>query len=70
MAGDRRSRQLRRDARPGRPVLTQHSLNRVPFVVARKDLAGQTDLLDRRDWGLADIAPTMLKLLNLPQPRR
>jgi 2,3-bisphosphoglycerate-independent phosphoglycerate mutase len=49
-------------------VLTQHSLNRVPFVVARKDLAGRTDLLRQDDWGLADIAPTMLKLLNLPQP--
>jgi 2,3-bisphosphoglycerate-independent phosphoglycerate mutase len=49
-------------------VITQHSLNRVPFIVARKDLAGQPDRLEQKDWGLADIAPTILSLLDLQQP--
>ncbi len=52
----------------GGRVLTQHSLNRVPFIVASKDLEGQTDRLAARDWGLADIAPTVLTLLGLPVP--
>jgi 2,3-bisphosphoglycerate-independent phosphoglycerate mutase len=49
-------------------VLTQHSLNRVPFIVASKDLEGQTDRLAEQDRGLADIAPTVLTLLGLPVP--
>jgi len=49
-------------------VLTQHSLSRVPFVVASKELEGQTDKIEDRDWGLADIAPTILALLDLPKP--
>lgn len=53
--------------REGR-VLTQHSLSRVPFIVVRDDLAGRTDLLADHDWGLADIAPTILHLLGLPAP--
>jgi 2,3-bisphosphoglycerate-independent phosphoglycerate mutase len=44
---------------------TQHTLNRVPFLFIRKD-AESTKL---RDGGrIADVAPTMLKLLGLPQP--
>ncbi len=50
-------------------VLTQHSLSRVPFIVASRDLEGRTDHLEQRDWGLADIAPTILTLLGLPIPR-
>jgi 2,3-bisphosphoglycerate-independent phosphoglycerate mutase len=49
-------------------VLTQHSLNRVPFIVARNDLEGRCDLIPPADWGLADIAPTILSLLGLPKP--
>ena len=49
-------------------VLTQHSLSRVPFVVASKRFEGQTGLIADEDWGLADIAPTILRLLELPQP--
>lgn len=49
-------------------VLTQHSLNRVPFVVARKDLIGKPHSIVQRDWRLTDIAPTILHLLDLPQP--
>ncbi|MBT9281242.1 MAG: 2,3-bisphosphoglycerate-independent phosphoglycerate mutase [Hydrogenibacillus schlegelii] len=45
----------------GRPV-TQHTTNPVPFIVTRFDVR-------LRDGGiLADIAPTMLELLGLPQP--
>jgi 2,3-bisphosphoglycerate-independent phosphoglycerate mutase len=50
-------------------VLTQHSLSRVPFVVAGRDYEGQTGRIADEDWGLADIAPTVLHLLGLPQPR-
>ena len=50
-------------------VLTQHSLNRVPFVVAAERLAGVTDAIKAGDWGLADIAPTVLALLGISQPR-
>ena len=49
-------------------VLTQHSLNPVPFVVAGREFAGRADVLADGDFGLADIAPTILKLLELPQP--
>lgn len=41
---------------------TAHTTNVVPFIVVGKDC-------ELREGGvLADIAPTMLKLLNLPQP--
>ncbi len=49
-------------------VLTQHSLNPVPFVVAGKAFAGRRDALADGDFGLADIAPTILQLLGIPQP--
>jgi 2,3-bisphosphoglycerate-independent phosphoglycerate mutase len=49
-------------------VLTQHSLNRVPFVIAGQDFAGRDDVVADGDFGLADIAPTILRLLGLPQP--
>lgn len=41
---------------------TEHSTNPVPFIVTR---AGLTL---RNDGCLANVAPTILKLLNLPQP--
>ena len=49
-------------------ILTQHSLSRVPFVVASRALEGRTDNIPDQDWGLADIAPTILKLMGIPQP--
>jgi len=54
---------------PAGEVLTQHSLNRVPFILAGLRFAGRRGLL-RTDpaAGLADIAPTILQLLGLPQP--
>ncbi|MBU2500306.1 2,3-bisphosphoglycerate-independent phosphoglycerate mutase [bacterium] len=53
---------------PDGAVLTQHSLNRVPFVVAAERFEGRTGALAEGDWGLADIAPTMLDLLGIPRP--
>ena len=49
-------------------VLTQHSLSRVPFVVAGTAFEGRTDALRDGELGLSDIAPTILKLLGMEQP--
>jgi len=49
-------------------VLTQHSLNPVPFVVCGQQFKGKTDVLRDEELGLADIAPTILKLLGIAQP--
>jgi 2,3-bisphosphoglycerate-independent phosphoglycerate mutase len=54
---------------PDGAVLTQHSLNRVPFVVAGKAFKGQSDLIKAGRFGLADIAPTILDLLQIQQPQ-
>jgi 2,3-bisphosphoglycerate-independent phosphoglycerate mutase len=53
---------------PDGEVMTQHSLNRVPFIMAAERFAGRTGLLRTDNPGLADIAPTILALLGLPQP--
>lgn len=44
-------------------VVTAHSLNRVPFLIS-----SDKPLALRQDGVLADIAPTMLDLMELPQP--
>jgi 2,3-bisphosphoglycerate-independent phosphoglycerate mutase len=44
---------------------TQHTLNRVPFHYIRK---GAESAKLRAGGRIADVAPTMLKLLGLPQP--
>jgi len=49
-------------------VLTQHSLNKVPFVVAGRDFKNKPDSLMEGTFGLSDIAPTVLRLLDIPQP--
>jgi 2,3-bisphosphoglycerate-independent phosphoglycerate mutase len=41
---------------------TAHSLNKVPFIVVDDDVKEVSDGI------LADIAPTMLKLMGIPQP--
>ena len=48
-------------------VLTNHSLNPVPFLVVGKEFEGRKSLADG-EFGLKDIAPTMLELLGLPRP--
>jgi len=53
---------------PDGSVLTQHSLNRVPFVVAGKAFENRSGVLKDGDFGLSDIAPTILSLLGIPQP--
>ncbi len=49
-------------------VLTQHSLSQVPFIVADARLAGDHDRIAPGSHSLADIAPTILQLLGIPQP--
>lgn len=44
---------------------TAHTLNPVPFLVCGKDYEGQKL---RANGILADVAPTMLQILGLPQP--
>ncbi len=53
---------------PGGAPLTQHSLNKVPLVVAGKDFENKPNVLKNGDFGLSDIAPTVLGLLGLVQP--
>lgn len=46
---------------------TEHSDNPVPFIVVNDELAARVKELP--SGILADVAPTILKLLNLPQPQ-
>jgi 2,3-bisphosphoglycerate-independent phosphoglycerate mutase len=55
-------------------IIKEHSLNPVPFIMVAKDLALKTPkniALDqvRPSGCLSDIAPTILKLFGLPQPK-
>ena len=43
-------------------ILTAHSLNKVPFIITNKNLK-------LKNGKLANIAPTILELLNLPKPK-
>lgn len=53
------------DADEGQPH-TAHTLNLVPCLLAGSGFAGKSNVL--RDGVLADIAPTLCRLLGLPQP--
>jgi len=53
---------------PEGDVLTQHSLNPVPFVIAGKEFEGHPEAAKKGDFGLADIAPTVLHLLGIEKP--
>lgn len=44
---------------------TQHSMNKVPFIIVEPDLKSYTF---KKDGKLADIAPTMLTWLNILKP--
>ncbi len=47
-------------------VSTQHSLNPVPFIVVAK--AWQGKITNKPTGTLADIAPTILDILEIPKP--
>lgn len=51
---------------------TAHTTNQVPFILVegegRQLLGHGTDVVLREDGKLADIAPTILEILHLPQP--
>ena len=47
-------------------VDTEHSVNPVPFIVAAKQFQGNPQ--NMTPGILADVAPTILKLLNIPKP--
>ncbi|MBI2393264.1 MAG: 2,3-bisphosphoglycerate-independent phosphoglycerate mutase [Deltaproteobacteria bacterium] len=53
------------DEKTGAPF-TQHTINRVPFLFVRE--GGESTKL-REGGRIADVAPTMLKLVGLPQPK-
>ena len=46
-------------------ILTSHTTNPVPFI-----LVSENNLKLRKQGGLADIAPTILDILNIPCPER
>ena len=45
---------------------TEHSLSRVPFIIISHDFLGKSQKL--RTGILADVAPTILSLLEIPIP--
>jgi 2,3-bisphosphoglycerate-independent phosphoglycerate mutase len=63
ITADHGNAEMMRDAATGQPH-TAHTLNPVPLLLVNPP-AGVTGL---RDGRLADIAPTLLALLGLPQP--
>jgi 2,3-bisphosphoglycerate-independent phosphoglycerate mutase len=63
ITADHGNAEMMRDPETGE-AHTAHTLNRVPFVLA--GAAGHNVTL--ADGQLADVAPTLLQLLHLPQP--
>ncbi len=47
---------------------TAHTIELVPFILINEDYRGKPSTLLREGGGLPDIAPTLLKIMNLPQP--
>ena len=45
---------------------TAHTINLVPLIIASEELRGKK--IKIREGVLGDVAPTVLELLNLPQP--
>ena len=43
---------------------TAHTTNEVPFIV----INAEKDVVLRQGGALCDVAPTVLKLMNIPQP--
>lgn len=48
---------------------TAHTLNPVPFILVDKSHTAKMDKRKLIDGTLADIAPTILQLLNIPKPK-
>jgi 2,3-bisphosphoglycerate-independent phosphoglycerate mutase len=63
ITADHGNAEMMRDPETGEPH-TAHTLNPVPFVVVNPPAAVRT----LQDGRLADVAPTLLALLDLPQP--
>lgn len=47
-------------------IHTEHTINPVPFIIVGKEFLGKSETL--QSGILADIAPTVLKLLGIPKP--
>ena len=58
---------------PDGQAWTAHTTNPVPMILVegeKRKVTGQGNSVDlRKDGGLADIAPTILQLLDLPKPK-
>ncbi len=63
VTADHGNAELMVDPETGAPF-TAHTTNKVPFILVANDTANIT----LKDGKLADIAPTMLKLLNIEKP--
>ena len=46
-------------------IRTAHSLNPVPFIIWDPDIAYQ---IRQGQYGLANVAPTIVKMLGIPAP--
>jgi 2,3-bisphosphoglycerate-independent phosphoglycerate mutase len=53
---------------PNGAVLTQHSLNKVPLIIAGREFEGRDDAINAGSFGLADISPTILHIIGIKQP--
>ena len=49
-------------------VLTEHSRNKVPFIVVVKELQKSIDILE--EGILGDVAPTILSLMGIAKPEQ
>ena len=56
------------DLQTGEP-LTAHTLNPVPMVLLPSSPKQKIEVLTHEEGSLADIAPTILRILDLPKPR-
>jgi len=54
----------------GGRVLTNHTLNEVPLILVAEKFAGRNDVIAEGSFGLRDIAPTILDLMELAKPEQ
>jgi 2,3-bisphosphoglycerate-independent phosphoglycerate mutase len=67
VTADHGNAEMMADPATGQPH-TAHTLNRVPVMLCGGAEPGRNAPLALRDGRLADVAPTLLELLGLPQP--